>query len=139
MRESPFVEKAGSGYIIPMECSMSFCLLDSDQKTFEYFKKYVEYLETHEGSCFDLDNEIQAGEIRNHLLRNGFALTDVNEKISWIRQNGKPFRDYLNSIKLAYIVWKCNGKDWKDIDWDAFKDLSERINRLKLVCLDTIH
>ncbi len=117
---------------------MSFCLLDGDQKTFEYFKKYVEYLERHEGSCFDLDNEIQAGEIRNHLLRNGFSQDDVDEKIRWIRLNAKPFRDYLNTIKLAYVVWKCNGKDWKDIEWKDFQTLSDEINKLKLVCLDTI-
>lgn len=117
---------------------MSFCLLESDRKTFEYFKKYVEFLDKHEGSCLDLDNAIQAAEIRRHLLLNGLSPDDVNEKINWIRQNGKPFRDYLNTIKLAYVVWKCSGKEWGDMRWEDFVRITGQINQLKLVCLDTI-
>jgi hypothetical protein len=117
---------------------MSFCLLESDQKTFEYFKNYVEYLEKHSGSCFDLDNQIQAKEIKRHLVINGIASDNANEKIDWIRRNGKPFREYLNTIKLAYVVWKCSGKEWETIRWEDFINITKQINELKMVCLDTI-
>jgi hypothetical protein len=121
---------------------MSFSLLEKDQKTFEYFKQYVQFLEKDGNTCQILDNRIQANEIEDHLKRNGkeSSLSQVKkEEIShWIKENARPFRDYLNSIKLAYVVWKCMGRDWRDITWDEFVKIEERLNQLKYKCLDTI-
>lgn len=117
---------------------MSFCLLENDQKTFEYFQKYVQLLDRHEETCLQIDNEIQAVEISAHLRINGYSENDISEKIKWIQKNGKPFRDYLNTLKLAYVVWKCCGKEWKDITFEDFQRIRDRINTLKTVCLDAI-
>jgi hypothetical protein len=122
---------------------MSFCILEKDEKTFDYFKKYVGFLEENERTCLTLDNEIQSEEIQDHLRREGFGNNGGDpgkkDEISrWIKENARPFRDYLNSIKIAYVVWKCMGKDWKDITWEEFVVLEDRLNQLKYKCLDTI-
>lgn len=121
---------------------MPFCILEKDEKTFDYFKKYVSFLEKSDSTCLSLDNEIQSEEIQDHLRREGFGGNGdpgKKEVISrWIKENARPFRDYLNSIKLAYVVWKCMGKNWEDITWEEFSRLEDRINQLKYKCLDTI-
>jgi hypothetical protein len=117
---------------------MPFCTLQPDIKTFEYFKKYVEFLEKEGKSCHILDNQIQAFEMKDHLVRNGYTTTDYNEIENWIQKNARPFRDYLNTIKLVYIVWKCMGKHWQEIEFEDFSRIQERLNGLKDTCLDTI-
>jgi hypothetical protein len=116
--------------------------LEQDKKTFDYFKKYVQFLEDEENTCLILDNKIQAAEIKEHLRRSGFdsSVDSVrkDETSRWIKENARPFRDYLNSIKIAYVVWKCMGKDWKDITWEEFVKIEEQLNKLKYNCLDTI-
>lgn len=117
---------------------MSFCILDKDIKTFEYFKKYVQFLETEDNTCHILDNRIQADEIREHLRRNGMDESHKEEIDRWIDENARPFREYLNTIKLVYVVWKCMGKDWDNIGFDEFHAIEENLNRIKNKCLDTI-
>ncbi len=117
---------------------MAFCILENDYKTFEYFKKYVEFLEKGDNDCLVLDNALQADEIRAHLMRNGFSDTDFEEKINWVNKNGKPFRDFLNTLKLAYVVWKGMGKKWEDITCEDFAKIEETLNTVKTKCLDTI-
>ena len=121
---------------------MPFCILEKDKKTFEYFKKYVEFLESKGNTCLILDNKIQSEEIREHLRRTGIENgVDGRKKeviSQWIHENARPFRDYLNSIKLAYVVWKCMGKEWSEITWGEFVKIEERLNALKYSCLDTI-
>ena len=117
---------------------MSFCILESDQKTFEYFKKYVEFLETEENTCHILDNRIQADEIRDHLKRHGMDENHKEEIDRWIDENARPFREYLNTIKLVYVVWKCMGNVWHSIQWNDFNRIQENLNKIKDKCLDTI-
>ena len=119
---------------------MPFCILEKDKKTFEYFKKYVTFLEEEKNTCLILDNEIQSEEIQEHLRRTGSGIDGRKKEVisQWIKENARPFRDYLNSIKLAYVVWKCMGKNWEDITWDEFVVIEERLNSLKYKCLDTI-
>jgi hypothetical protein len=122
---------------------MPFCILERDRKTFEYFKKYVEFLETENQTCLILDNKIQAKEIEDHLRLNGINSAGIDEKkreeiSKWIVDHAKPFRDYLNSIKLVYVVWKCMGNSWKNISWEDFITIEDNLNQLKGNCLDTI-
>ncbi len=121
---------------------MPFCILEKDRKTFDYVKMYVEFLENNGSTCLVLDNQIQSEEIKDHLRRVG---SDANlegikkrEVTRWIKENARPFRDYLNSIKLIYVVWKCMGNEWKEITWEEFVKIQERLNKLKYNCLDTI-
>lgn len=122
---------------------MPFSILEKDEKTFSYFKKYVEYLEGSGNTCLILDNRIQSEEIQNHIANSGLngdiSENDRKQEIScWIKENARPFRDYLNSIKLAYVVWKGMGKQWKDLTWEEFVRIEELLNDLKYCCLDTI-
>ena len=116
--------------------------MEKDRKTFDYVKMYVEFLENNGSTCLVLDNQIQTEEIKDHLRRVG---SDANlegikkrEVTRWIKENARPFRDYLNSIKLIYVVWKCMGNEWKEITWEEFVKIQERLNKLKYNCLDTI-
>jgi hypothetical protein len=118
---------------------MHFCELEKDKKTFEYFKKYLEILNREDGDCFLLDNEIQIKEIYDHLKSNGYSKDDSEEIHKWIQKNGKPFRNYLNTIKIIYVVWHCMGKIWTDITWEEFCSIEDKINEVKQRCLDNIH
>lgn len=122
---------------------MAFCILEKDKKTFEYFKQYVRYLEHEDNTCLILDNLLQKNEIQMHLELNGVDAAQLSERkkneiSDWIEKNAQPFRDYLNTIKLVYVVWKCMGRDWKNISWDDYITIGERLNQLKANCLDTI-
>lgn len=117
---------------------MSFCYLEKDKKTFEYFKEYLQYLESNTSSCFILDNQIQVREMSEHLCANGYSIDDHGAIIDWVEKNGERFRNYLNTIKLVYVVWKCMGNTWDDINWENFVNIEDNINRLKSSCLDTI-
>lgn len=117
---------------------MNFCYLEKDPKTFEYFKEYLSFLEEKNGTCLSLDNDIQLREMRQHLDRNGLTEDNCDAIIDWVKNNGENFRNYLNSIKIAYVVWKCMGYKWDELDWNNFCDLEEKINGLKNRCLDTI-
>ncbi|MEW5814787.1 MAG: hypothetical protein AB1798_05250, partial [Spirochaetota bacterium] len=117
----------------------AFCILEKDKKTFEYFKQYVEFLETQDNACHILDSKIQARELSEHLRINNLHPNSHDEEIAnWIEENGQPFRDYLNTIKLVYVVWKCMGKDWNNISWEDFGRIEDNLNKVKAKCLDTI-
>ena len=117
---------------------MSFCYLEKDKKTFEYFKEYLRHLESSTSSCFILDNQIQVREMCDHLYSNGYTVDDDGAVIEWVKNNAENFRNYLNTIKLVYVVWKCMGNTWDDINWDNFIRIEDNINQLKSTCLDTI-
>jgi hypothetical protein len=115
---------------------MLFCKLEKDEKTFTYLKKYI-----HDISIKDsvkIDNDIQMKEIQIHCKLNGISVHDCNEITKWVTENGKQFRNYLNSIKIVYLVWHCLGHDWEDITWDEFCFLEDRINSVKNIILDKI-
>lgn len=116
---------------------MLFCELEKDRKTFEYFKKYIQAFIHHEDSVV-IDNEIQIHEIHEHLLSHGLSLQDSEEIRSWIKKNSKPFRNYLNTIKIIYLVWYCQGKKWSDITFEEFGELEDKINSVKEELLDKI-
>lgn len=117
---------------------LKFCKLSHDEKTFNYFKNYVECLEKKDRSFFNVDQEIQEEEIRNHLIFKGFLDGNEEEGIRWIEEYGKSFRNYLNTIKLVYLVWHCMEKPWILITWEEFCHLEDKINEVKDICLDKI-
>lgn len=117
---------------------MNFCYLEKDRKTFEYFKEYLQYLDTSNKNCLYLDNKLQIIEMENHLNRNGYNSNDLEATIEWVKNNAEGFRSYLNTIKLVYIVWKCMGNNWENFNWESFVKIEDNINNLKSKCLDTI-
>jgi hypothetical protein len=87
----------------------------------------------------ELDNVIQASEIKQHLEANRIADSDQNAKIQWIMEHGKDFRQYLNTIKLVYVVWTASGRSWDEMTFEEFRKIEKRINSIKETCLDSIH
>lgn len=117
---------------------MQFCVLEDDTKTFEYANRYAECFEKNE-SCLDLDNSIQADEIATHMWVNRIPPGDQGAKVRWIMEHGKEFRQYLNTIKLIYVVWTASGRSWGEMSFEEFRRIERRINGIKETCLDTIH
>jgi len=113
-----------------------FCVLEKDLKTFEYFKRYTDCFEDMKG-CIDIDNRIQAEEMEEHLKSHGYESSNTQEKLAWVANNGKPFREYLNTIKLVYVLCKAEGLNPKTLSLDHFTQLEERLNSLKH-CLASI-
>jgi len=116
---------------------MLFCELEKDKKTFEYFKTYIQAFLDQEDSV-EIDNEIQIKEIHEHLLRHGLSYNNNDEIKNWIKKNSKPFRNYLNSIKIIYLVYHCQGNNWNNITWDEFCIIEDKINSIKEKLLDKI-
>ncbi|WP_028972729.1 hypothetical protein [Spirochaeta cellobiosiphila] len=117
---------------------MSFCILEKDAKTFELLKSYIKSLDNPDTSCIQVDNQIQANEIKAHLKREGLTEKDSQSILVWIQDNSENFRQYLNSIKIAYLVCRCMNIEWDHISWEEFCTIEERINSLKGRVLDTI-
>lgn len=117
-----------------------FCELETDEKTFEYIKHYIHQWQQHR-SFDDMDRTITVQEIEYHIanhpshLENGHRQAEV---LNWIQTNGQTFRAYLNTIKLAFVVYHCSGNDWRDITWEEFCAIRHRLNEVKLTVLDTI-
>ena len=107
-----------------------FCLLETDVKTYQYFQRYIECFDGCNNSL-EFDNRIQAEELSRHLLLNGFSPDDTQEKLNWIAINGRPFREYLNTIKLVYVVCKVQGIDPHLVSKEKFFEIESRLNELK--------
>jgi hypothetical protein len=118
-----------------------FCRLEQDEKTYNYLKIFVKKL--HEAHCTEevseLDKNIQNEEIYTHLRLNGFSQKDTAEIINWIKNYAQKFRDYLNTIKIAALIWDAiNLSIEKEPTWGDFCSLSEKINSHS-ICLEAIH
>ena len=107
-----------------------FCVLEHDLKTYGLFRQYIECFENG-GSTLDIDNKIQAEELAAHLRRNGYESTDTQEKLNWIANNGKPFREYLNTVKLIYLMCKVTDIDVHRVSPEDFVRLEEKLNGMR--------
>lgn len=110
------------------------CKIEHDEKTFNYFKEYLQFLENYNSTSLILDNRIQYKEILIHLERNGFNKNSDDEVFNWIKNNGKKFRLYLDTLKIIYIIWKCLDKNLEDLNWNDFSKLTDKINSLAEKC-----
>lgn len=127
---------------------MLFCKLEADKKTFDYLKEYLDFLYKHDNiehrNILYIDNKIQHQELQNHLhLRHIDPNDDSqrrNEEIEiWIKDNAKPFRRYLSSIKLLACVSYTRGfKKSDDLNFFDFENLCNDINSLKDILIDHI-
>ena len=107
-----------------------FCILENDVKTFGYFNRYIDCFE-NEARCIEVDNGIQAEELSEHLRSNGFSQNDTQEKLNWIATNGKPFREYLNTIKLIYVLCRVQEIDPRTVTEEHFRELENKLNMLR--------
>lgn len=114
-----------------------FCQLETDQKTFEYVKDYLHAWQDDHNIDFAItDMSLQANEIKDHLAHS--SIKGQAEVFDWIKKNSAGFRAYLNSVKLAFVAYHCTGNDWRDITWDEFCVIRDRLNEIKNGCLDTL-
>lgn len=115
-----------------------FSLLDRDDKTFRYIKRYLKECHNYDES-FKLDNKIQNEEIQKHLYLSHCPQDKQKEEmLSWVDKNSKPFRDYLNSIKIAYSAWILTGHNEEDFTFEEFKLMQSNLFKVKEV-LESIH
>ena len=116
-----------------------FSVLEKNKKTFEIVQKYIVYLKQNDCSCTNIDNIIEMDTIKDW-LKDISADDHDNMAISaWIKQNGKSFRDYLNTIKLIYLIWFCTRGQSETITWEDFCSIGDNLNHKKNTCLDSIY
>ena len=115
-----------------------FCILEKDEKTYRYLQMVIAIIrEKKIESLPKLDNILQTHEIKNHLNLNRLPENDREEMMKWILRHGKGFRDYLNTIKVAAMMWSW-AEEKKELSWEAFCRLVDRLDSTK-ECLDAIH
>ncbi|HYW82407.1 MAG TPA: hypothetical protein VFB30_04080 [Spirochaetia bacterium] len=115
-----------------------FCFLEKDDKTYRYLLMVIERIrENMAESLVKLDNLLQTKEIRNHLSLNRLPENDGEETMNWIRRHGRGFRDYLNTIKVAAMMWVW-AEETNEPSWEDFSRLVDRLDSTK-ACLDAIH
>lgn len=106
---------------------MFFCQLQDDEKTFLYFKKFVQ--EIKDKTILKIGNEIQGLELRKHFNTNQIPADNVMAEIDWTNKNAEGMRLYLNTIEAVHFVWICTGKTWNDIDYSDFTYIRNNLNR----------
>lgn len=117
---------------------MKFCVLEEkDKKNYEYFMSYLKSIR-NKSELQAIDNRLQLKEIQEHVCR--CNADDPNcASIKWIEENGKKFRNYLNTLKIVGILYHLTGgkEDIYSITFEEFKILEGKLNQFK-DCLDTI-
>jgi len=116
-----------------------FSILEKNKKTFELVQKYIAHLEQRGCTCINLDNNIEMEEIKSWLRNNSADDHDNAAIAEWIQRNGKTFRDYLNSVKLIYLIWFCSRDKSETISWEDFCIIGDNLNHMKNSCLDSIY
>ncbi len=130
---------------------MLFSNLDPDNKTYSYLKEYLDFLSRSgnyankkSGNILSVDNEIQSREIRDHLTRHNIdpdrdTPEKNNEVEKWIKENAKPFRMYLSSIKILASYSYTKGFIYSaTLNFDDFQALCRDFNYLKDILIDHI-
>ncbi len=85
-----------------------FCLLEKDDKTYNYVKEYYKVVKTG-NSPMKVDAGIQKIEIERRLCLECIDPEDCTAVYRWIRENSPGIRSYLNSLKmLAFSIYFMN-------------------------------
>ena len=116
-----------------------FTVMEKNKKTYELVQKYINHLQENNCSFTDLDNHIEMDEIKNWLKEISADDHDNIAIANWIKNNGKSFRDYLNTVKLIYLVWFCTYDHRVNISWEDFCSIGDNLNNMKNTCLDSIY
>lgn len=116
-----------------------FSVLEKNKKTFQLVQKYIVYLNGSHGSCTNLDNHIEMDEIKRWLKEISADDHDNRAIADWIKNHGKSFRDYLNTVKLIYLIWFCTSDRGDNITWENFCSIGDNLNYVKNTCLDSIY
>lgn len=121
---------------------IKFCLLEKDEKTFNYTKEYLKVLEKRENNCLRLDNEIQKKEIEQHLERKGKHISPEDERnkeaFLWIDNYACNFRVYLNTIKIAASFLHYKNINSNDLTKEEFEHCCDAVNELRDFLMENI-
>jgi hypothetical protein len=122
-----------------------FCFLEKDKKTFSYVMRFVDFIENNKTkNIISLGNKIQREEIEEHLKRNNIKENAVAEEIKWVEKNGKGFRIYLNTIKIAALIFYSRDRDcginctYKKHTFKNFCKIVDDINSIKLQIIESL-
>lgn len=109
---------------------MKLCKLEKDGKSFMYVKMYMEMCEEDKiKELFSVENKLQIKEIEDHCKNNG--ISDVNrEALIWINNWAEGYRIYLSSLKMVVFILKCAGRRAKDITWEEFCEIEDKVNNM---------
>lgn len=125
--------------------STDFCYLEKDEKTYKYVLRVVKFIEERRESILSLDNEIQAEEIILHMKEQKIPKEDFDgtnsEMASWIKKNSKPFRNYLNSIKIAAMILyslETNNLCSGPTSFETYCKIVDSMNKVKIQLIDTV-
>lgn len=109
---------------------IGFSLLEKDEKTYIYVKRYLSYLKNKKGSLLKLQNDFQIEEIQIHLKNHNIKGEEESniESITWIKHHGDKFRIYLNSLKILALMaldckCSCNKDDFSYVDFCKSVDI----------------
>lgn len=116
-----------------------FSVLEKNRKTYLLVQKYIMYLRKNNCTCTNLDNHIEMDEIKTWLREISADDHDNGAIADWIRENGKSFRNYLNTVKLIYMIWVCTPGRRETISWEDFCLIGDNLNNIKNSCLDSIY
>ncbi len=116
-----------------------FSVFEKDKKTFELVQEYIVYLKQRGNDCINIDNKIEMDEIKKWLQLISTDPHDNRAIAAWIKDNGKSFRDYLNTVKLIYLIWFCSRGQTDTISWEDFCAIGEKLNNMENSFLDSIY
>jgi hypothetical protein len=115
-----------------------FCKLEKDRKTYMLTRSVIDLVRQNAAAQLrEFENKTQLNEIKIHLYLNHCCEDDQNAIIHWIKNYGAGFRDYLNTIKIAALVW-CYEKNGEDFSEDEFHAVADWVNATKPF-LDIVH
>ena len=87
---------------------MIFSKLEKDEKTYSIVCQYYRLIKSKAKSndFLLLGYSLQYDEIKQHCIINGFSETDNLQKIAWINENGRQYRNYLNALHyVANLIY----------------------------------
>jgi hypothetical protein len=124
--------------------STVFCTIENEPKAFDIVKIYynstisLDEIEKYK-AIQKIDNDLQKIEIEIHLQVNRVSDNDKSQStLDWIKNYGKSFRIFLNTLKIALILLEYNQLDPNELSFEDFCKLKEKINSQRAF-LDFIH
>lgn len=121
---------------------IKFCILENDEKSFEYVQNCLSLLEKRDKTMIGFDNQIQKKEIESHISRKGIDVNNFedrnSETIFWINQYACDFRSYLNTLKIAAGLLHYKGIKSDSLTREEFQNCCDAVNNLKDFLIENI-
>lgn len=116
-----------------------FSKIEKDNKTFQHVIMYYNCI--MKGDDYTTtDIKIQQLELKEHLERNHVDENKNEECDKWIKENHKPFRKYINTLKVfSLFMFMNNQLEYREkIPYQIFEKMVEAFNEHGELIMDTI-